>query len=265
MARKKDGKAKLIYVGMPCRPGASIPLDSVAAIMHPGDGDWRIHDYRMKSCSLLPLSFNQLWCEALNERRQGVTHFCMVHDDLALEPGWLATLVDQLDASGADVVSAVIPLKDDRGLTSTGVMDPTTRRMKKFSLHEALSLPPTFGAEDAGYPGHVLLMNTGLWLARITDRWAERVVFRLHDTVQRLPDGTFRPACVSEDWLFSVDCWRWGLRTRATTAVKVKHCGRFDYPNFAAWGSREDEDEWAEAWNVDPPAEQRLPVTKLAV
>lgn len=230
-------------------------MANVSALIHTGKGH-RVHDLRMKSCSLLPMSFNALWCEALNERDRGITHFAMMHDDLCVEDGWLETLLAEMEAHGADVVSAVIPLKDDRGLTSTGVFD-AGNRMRKLSLAEALALPRTFSAADAGYPGCCLLLNTGLWVCRFTEPWVEQVVFRLHDTIIQDSEGKFRPACVSEDWLFSVDCARLGLKTMATTAVKLKHQGVFDYPNFVAWGSRADEGEWATAWNVDPPAKWR--------
>lgn len=242
-----------VFVAIPCRPGESVPINTAVAMMRYGTRA-NLYDFRLKSVSLLATCFNSLWCEALNERSEGVTHFAMMHDDVAPEPMWLDLLLSEQARVRADVLSVVIPLKDDRGLTSTGVMDWDTHKMKKLSLAEAHDLPVTFDAATAGYPGHCLLMNTGLWICDLTRPWAEKVVFRLHDTITRDPDGRFRSECVSEDWLFSVDCHRLGLRTYATRAVKVKHRGAFEYPNFVAWGSREDEGEWAHAWNIEPPS-----------
>lgn len=250
---KSNGREPVVFVALPSRPGDAISLALLTATHNAGSG-FKLYDYRARPCSLLPLNFNLLWTEALNERANGITHFCMMHADVAPEPGWLAKLLAEQKRVGADVLSTVIALKDDRGLSSTGVMDWRTKRMKKFSLAEALALPPSFDAAAAGYPGHCLLMNTGLWVCDFTKPWVEKICFRLHDTIVPMPDGTFRAQCVSEDWLWSVDCARLGLKTFATTAVKVNHQGAFNYPNFVPWGSREDEQETAIAWNISPPA-----------
>src|SRR6266404_8904723 len=74
--------------------------------------------------SVLPTNFNRLWCDALNSRgEQGWTHFAMLHSDVEAEPGWLDTLIAEQQRVQADMVSAVIAIKDGRGLTSTVRID----------------------------------------------------------------------------------------------------------------------------------------------
>src|SRR5689334_16752230 len=87
--------------------------------------------------SLLALMFNLLWCRALNQRAgRGWTHFAMHHSDIEAPAGWADTLVDEMERVGADVLSCVVPIKDNRGLTSTGWQDPHTRRIRRFTMAE---------------------------------------------------------------------------------------------------------------------------------
>lgn len=250
-----------VFLALPGRPGDQIAAGLLTALFHRGEGfDAEV---RSRSLSLLTTNFNLLWCDCLNQR-PAFTHFAMVHADVVPEPNWLANLLAEQRRVGADILSACIPLKDDRGLTSTGVMDWRTRRMRKFTVAETLALPRSFTAADAGYPGHALLMNTGLWVCDFTRPWVERMCFRQADTIVRQSDGQFRPAAVSEDWLFSLDAARLGLRCLATTAVRVKHVGIFEYPNYAAFGAGkpEAEEDSAVAWNIDPPPSWGQPEPK---
>jgi hypothetical protein len=81
--------------------------------------------------SLLALGFNQLWCRALNDRREGgITHFAMHHADIEAPAGWLDRLIDEQRRVDADVLSVVVPIKDGRGLTSTGVRHPETGHIR---------------------------------------------------------------------------------------------------------------------------------------
>ena len=205
-------------------------------------------------CSMLPLSFNMLWCEALNARAEGVTHFCMVHSDVCpMDDDWLQTLLEEQKRVGADILSTVIALKDTRGQSSTGVMNVDTREMRKLTIEECHSMQvKTFDASAAGFPGQCLLMNTGCWVCDFTKPWVEKMCFRFHDHVFKNDLGEWKAACVGEDWLFSIDAWRMGLKTFATTKLNIEHQGVFQYPNSVAWGTREK--DVALAWNVEPPA-----------
>jgi hypothetical protein len=189
--------------------------------------------------SLLALGFNKLWCQALNERAQwGLTHFAMHHADIAAAPGWLDTLLDEMEKVGADVLSAVIPIKDQRGLTTTGVRDPNGGRIRRFTLREVEKLPPTFSVFDTPFPHEWLMVNTGLFVARITEPWAEEVCFNIIDAILKDDDGQFKARALSEDWNFSGWCARKGLKVFATRAVPVGHFGKACYGNDQPW------DDW---------------------
>jgi hypothetical protein len=187
--------------------------------------------------SLLALGFNRLWCQALNERpAHGWTHFAMHHADVQAGPGWLDVLLDEMARVGADVLSAVIPIKDQRGITSTGVRDPRGGRIRRFTMREVMALPPTFCAADTPFPDEWLMVNTGLWLAKLTEPWCEEVCFSVLDATFKDEDGLFKARALSEDWNFSGWCARKGLKVFATRAVAVGHHGKACYGNDSVWG-----------------------------
>jgi hypothetical protein len=186
--------------------------------------------------SLLALMFNVLWCRALNKRDQGITHFAMHHSDIEAEPGWVDKLIDELDAKGADIISTVMPIKDNRGVTSTGWQDNQTKKIRRFTMTEIMAMAPTFNIYDTEHLGASLMVNTGLWLCRFTEPWVEEVCFHIQDAITRQEDGTFWPRCIPEDWAFSAWAAEQGLHVAATRAVKAIHHGRAGYSNQSAWG-----------------------------
>jgi hypothetical protein len=182
--------------------------------------------------SLLALMFNKLWCRALNQRKSGVTHFAMHHSDIAVPAGWLDTLLEEKERVGADVLSAVIPIKDLRGLTSTGWMDTQTGRITRLTMKEVYELPESFDAR----PGQWLMVNTGLWVCDLRAPWVEDVCFSIVDAIGHDAEGNFWPRCIPEDWNFSRWCAREGLRVFATRRVPVTHYGTSGYTNSRPWG-----------------------------
>ena len=231
---------RLFLLAVACRPGG--PPDAEFSVVRPAAS---FKATRARG-SLLCLNFNRAWADALNRRSDGVTHFALQHDDITPEPGWADTLADILDATGADAVCPVIPLKDRRGLTSTGVMLPGSMgRTRRLTLREAHALPTVFGVSEARAglaiddPFAVLLINTGLLVVRLDRPWVERFpgFQNGYDGVHRGPDGRWRAGCFSEDWTFSAWCAGNGVKTLATTAVRCVHHGHDgDYPNGPAWG-----------------------------
>src|ERR1700756_1644190 len=78
--------------------------------------------------SLLACCHNQLWARALNERKKGITHICFLHSDVEpMNPDWLKVLYHEMVVTGADVISAIIPIKDHFGVTSTAFDIPENR------------------------------------------------------------------------------------------------------------------------------------------
>lgn len=195
---------------------------------------------RCGASSLLTQSFNALWCAALNARRtEPIGYFAMLHDDIAPESWWLDTLIDELDATGLDVLSVAVPIKDARGLLSCGLSEPGDeyrfRPTGRFSLKELARMPATFTAESIGHAGKVLLVNTGCWVCRFDD-WAKDVCFTINDGIGQTEDGEFVPLVEPEDWNFSRQLHAKGLRVGVTKKVRVSHIGDFSYRNDAVWG-----------------------------
>lgn len=196
--------------------------------------------------SLLPYTFNLLWTGFLNARSgvpvqlpnggetvRPVDYFAMIHDDIHPDPGWLDVLIEELEANDADIVSAVVPIKDNYGLTSTGV-DSTGDEWnpRRLTMTEVFELPPTFGDADVG--GQIVL-NTGLWVCKFTRPWCEKVWFRQHDEVRRNADGTFEAHTRPEDWDFSRQVRAHGGKLLATRKVGLNH-ESVKWTNRKPWG-----------------------------
>jgi hypothetical protein len=190
--------------------------------------------------SMLTDNFNSLWCEALNLRHtRGLTHFAMIHSDVGPEPGWLDTLLAELMAVKADVLSVVLPLKDDRGLTSTGLIRKGTNHIRRFTLNEIYcDLPETFTTDDVPHDDEeVLAINTGLWVCDFTHPWVEHIAFKVWTRIIKDGNGVFHNVCLTEDWDFSFQCAGLGLTVAATRLVKATHYGRTTYSNDRIWGT----------------------------
>ncbi len=235
MARRgqqlNDGAAEGFY-RFPCRKA------QVAALVKPVS-------------TLLPLAFNQAWAGVLDLRDSGVPvrYFAMIHDDITPEPWWLDTLIDELERLNADVVSAIVPIKDDKGLTSTAVYTGDIWLPRRLSMAEVMELPETFGEEDVAGP---LLLNTGLWVADITKPWANEVCFDFMNRIRRTSNGERVAECVPEDWLNSHRLNELGCKLYATRKVRVEHQGNTDYPNDVSWGR----------WKTDEVFHQRNAIQK---
>lgn len=193
--------------------------------------------------SLLAMGFNRLWARALEQRKTvGITHFLLLHADVVpLDPDWLEQLYREMVTHQAKVLSAVVPLKDDRGLTSTatGGAGP----FRRFSMTDVMALPETFTRPD-------LLVNTGLLLVDLREEWVERICFTIRDSITKHADGTFTARCEPEDWDFSLQARQLGVPVWATRKIKLHHLGTFAYPNYRAWGTVAQDPERAVTWTT---------------
>ncbi len=202
--------------------------------------------------SILPDTFNKIWCNVLEARRsRGVTRFFMIHDDIEPEYFFLDKLLGIQKDTGADVVAVVVPIKTVHGVTSTAVArsgDDESAVFRRLTLKEVFQLPETFTGEDVqrtfGH-GSVLLPNTGLWLADTSGDWVEQISFRFTTSIQKV-GGRYLRHCVPEDWHFGLDLMRLGRKVVCTRAVKLNHhggdCGVVT--NAFAWGSWETDEEY---------------------
>jgi hypothetical protein len=209
--------------------------------------------------SLLARSFNLLWAQALNmARHDKVDYFIMQHADLAPEPGYVDKLIKLIQDNDADVVSVVVPIKDQRGLTSTGLCSMTDRFIpgRRFTMREMTQegMPLTFSSADVGHPDKALLINTGCFIADVRKEWAQAqddagnllCSFSIDDRIRDIGDQ-LEVGVEPEDWRFSRYLHANGAKVLATRSIKVLHFGGTAYTNERAWG----------AWQHDQEAEGR--------
>ncbi len=199
------------------------------------------HPVRMVPTRGTAGSFNHVWCNALNSREAlKLTHFAMHHADVGAVPFWMDFFFAAMDRTGADIISAVIPIKDDRGLTSTAVRNGKTRYIRRLTIAEVNDLPETFTLADIPWADpaeDALLLNNGLWVCRFTEPWVEEVCFHFIEWNVRRPDGQFVACFFSEDWQFSEFLTTKGLKLYATRKVPIQHAGRRDFVcDGSTWG-----------------------------
>lgn len=220
------------------------------------------------------VDFNTLWTDAMNMYEAGnITHFAMLHGDITPDPNqkWLDILLEVMDAKQASLVSAHSPIKDGRGITSSGICDPTNPwgAYRRFTQREILNdLPSDFNNILAGYPDKPLLHNTGMWVCDLRDPAFRatnpdgtlKFIFRFPERIRRGSDGKWAKEQESEDWLFSRELWEAGIRnTWITSRAKLTHHGRMDFPNWVEFGQFQDGDEnTADRWRVD---EEKKPLS----
>jgi hypothetical protein len=179
--------------------------------------------------SLLAYNFNTFWADALNHRPE-MTHFLMLHSDVVPAPGFLGTLLAEMERVHADVLSVVIPIKSKEGLTSTAVETHDRWKPRRLSMSEVFERDESF-TEDG------LLVNTGLMLVDFRKHWVEKIQFTVNDAIRRKTDGTFEAVVEPEDWNFSRQVRALGGVAWATRKVQVLHVGTTAYGNSNPWGT----------------------------
>jgi hypothetical protein len=206
------------------------------------------------SVSLIPSNCNRLLASALNTRQQrGYEWFAMLHSDIEPAAYWLDTLIAEAEKHGADLMSAVVPIKDQRGLLSTVIADPsslyggfTTLTLRQ--VHHA-SFPATFGIAEAAsaleqlpeelrvaeVPRSTLLVNTGCMVYRLA-HWRPGIKFEQLDEIMEVGPGLYDAVWQSEDFQFSRLVAVHGGKVMATRLVSVVHHGNAEFRSGEAWG-----------------------------
>lgn len=220
-----------------------------------------------KTSSLLTLNCNVVWAHALNERKTpenpgGFDWFAMLHSDIRPEKYWVDTLIEEAEKHDADLMSAAVPIKDYRGLSSIGVFDfrDPWRARYRLTFHQIINqLPETFGlrecsrvlgADDERFRADVHLdtmdVNTGCCVVRLDRDWAGigGVWFENHDRLVRdhKKDGKWAAETQSEDWVFSRKVSNAGGKVMATRRVMIVHEGMSGWRSDKVWGRETDED-----------------------
>lgn len=227
-----------VYLGIPFY-GDKIGWGIPGALMRASKRAGCLSHYRMQSFSVLPRNFNMLYAEALNSRKEGVTHFCMLHDDIVIEDYWLDKMLDIQERVKADVLSVVSPIKDGRGLTSTALDIPMTDFMGEYTPRR-LTLHEIFEKYEPTFTDEKILLNTAVMLVRINNDWADKISFDFDEKIVKNPSGNFEAFGMSEDWLYSRRAKAHGAKLFATREVLINHLGPTKYYNAKPWG------EWTE-------------------
>jgi hypothetical protein len=206
--------------------------------------------------TVLPSNCNRLLCTALNTKEaKGYEWFAMLHDDIEPPPFWLDTLIAEADKHGADLMSAVVPLKDGSGTVSTAIARPDSKYgvFRRLTLHQVLhpTFPSTFGIGEAvdalarlpeplrvEAPRTVLLANTGCMVYRLS-HWKPGIIFAQEDDVQ-LVDGQWWPVFQSEDWAFTRRVTEHGGKVMATRVMNIVHHGTTEYQSSQPHGHGRD-------------------------
>jgi hypothetical protein len=168
----------------------------------------------------------------------------MLHSDIHPQPGFFDILQTEYERLEADVLSCVVPIKDDRGLTSTSAYTGDLWQPRRLTLKEVHDLPETFNTEDLWHHGladSLLLVNTGLWICRLDRPWVDSICFDVQSRIVRNPNGQRVPQCIPEDWSFSYQIHEQApanfAKIYATRKIALTHIGDIRYPNDNAWGS----------------------------
>ena len=228
----------------------------VSAIGQTSAGKLRV-EYCPKGTSSLPQTFNLAWVQALANRGK-YDYFAMLHSDVAPSPLWLDVLYDEITRTKATAVSAVVAIKDVKGVTSTavGLVDDDFD-YRRITLTENRKLPQTYGMADVQaanlWPGfdfaqRCLLINTGCWIADMSwPHWYNvhpdgryEFCYEQKHRIQVWADGSAHAEFAPEDWLVSRYIHRHGGTCMATKLVRTLHWGDQPYPNDQVWGAETD-------------------------
>ncbi len=250
-----------IVVAMPTYNDNTAEAGTWAAFMGGGTNNLDqevVIRYRLRN-SLLARCFNHCWAEAVTMAEQGkATHFAMLHTDVVPAPLWIDTLYNELVRLDADIVSAVIPIKTQEGLTSTALDSSDRWNPHRLTMKEVMQLPETFGADDVTQAGlnpggGKLLVNTGCWICDLRKPWVGKTDdagemlchFTINDRVRREGDR-WTVEVEPEDWYFSRSIYKASPDARifATRQLHVEHVGTMNWINDAAWGRLERDEDW---------------------
>jgi hypothetical protein len=243
-----------VLLGIPCGNGwLHYQCCEAAWGAHGHDGPVMIG---VECGSLLAHTFNRLLGHARAQWRiKGIDAFAMLHNDIVPAHEWLKTLLSERRRLNADVVSAVVAIKDEKGLTSTACGNPADPfDFRRITTTELKQLPETFSIDDCRKAfswvrsADCLLVNTGCWVTDFThDFWhatTDNVYdFRFSiDDRQQCVDGVPVTECSPEDWMWSREMSRAGCRVYATRKFVTWHATTTLFGTHTNWGSVTDLD-----------------------
>ncbi len=197
----------------------------------------RLHSHT----SAAQLAYDTTWAAAINLYNEGeITHFCRLDCDVVpTHHNWLGVLIGELKKHDADIMSAVVPLKDERGFTSTSVDDTGDKwNPRIITMTEVMDRPETFTDPR-------ILVNTGLYVVDLSKPWVHAMnedgslacSHHMRNKIVQGASGRWEPRMRSEDWELSRDMRKIGAtRQYATRKVHLFH-EQPQYRNWEAWGT----------------------------
>lgn len=220
---------------------------------------------KVQQSSLLASACNDLWCSALNKRKElDLKWFVLLHADIVPPEWFVDRLIDIAEKHDADLLSAVVPIKQTSGVTSTAISGPdnftrlTRLTMKQinhpnfpetFNWHDVFEtfeseMPPelTIDFPHVGEADKIpfLLVNTGCMVCRLDREWCNNVHFTINDRITQGLGGIFEYQVEPEDWYFSRRVAELGGKVMATRALAVEHIGTRPFRSNEVWGDNID-------------------------
>jgi len=213
--------------------------------------------YQTRAASLLPFVFQALWTDAVLMK---FDYFVMLHADMAVpleNQGWLDEFIELFEGTkGCELLSVTAAIKKDGLYELNAAVDtPTSFDPRRITHLESARLPKVFNYKDVqelmGVPVDNLLVNTGLWIARPSAKWAKSI----HFAIKAWTDWTTRPGTgvvhvEPEDWGLSRQLANLGFRegVYATTAIETLHRGTKSWsnqlsPEEKAWLEKREESQ----------------------
>lgn len=246
----------MIILGTPTYDG-KMHIGTHKAALQATSGKYGQVNFNCNAVSLLAMNFNQLWAGALNAVHKGhdVKYFAMLHADCEpIQKWWLDLLIDELEARELDVLGCVVPIKDQKGLTSIAIerkdADPFSPQCR-LTMTDVFNLPETFTAEDVGYD---LLLNTGCWVAKWDQDWCSQVYFTINDRIHfDEKKDQYEVAVEPEDWNFARQLNRLGRKIAATRKVHIRHHGSIIYSSEKPWGQYAYDRDFLDTSLIQPP------------
>lgn len=214
---------------------------------------------------------NALWAQAQNLYEAGkITHFAMLHSDVVPMAYWLDVLIGEMEDRSLDMISAIIPIKDARGVTSSGIgsLSNPWGAFRRFTMRETMSIPEMLQLSDTPYaddPDKFLLHNTGCFVCDLRnplfsstrEDGSLRCFFDFPTKITRSEQGPNAGQWInhreSEDWFFSRAVHELGGKTALTRRVTLAHRGALDYINYAPWGDYEVDENTRRFWDEPEP------------
>ncbi len=194
-------------------------------------------DMNQTDTSANATGMNLLWIKALEDRDAfGLEYFLMLHSDIIVDTFcWVDRMVEIMQRTGADILSAVSPIKNPRtGETSTALDEPVEDlppkyRVRRLMMKEIFDREPTWTEPN-------LLLNDGCMLVDLSKPWCDKVHFHFDDAIL-WKRGKRMAFAAPEDWNFSRDARANGAqKLYATREIELRHIGNAAYPNTHPWG-----------------------------